>query len=61
MGRLTAFVLRHKLVVVLFWIVLAVVGGVTTSAATHRLSLITPYPVNPATLQTFTSPRSTTP
>ncbi len=38
MGWLTAFVLRHKLVVVLFWIVLAVVGGVTTSAATHRLS-----------------------
>jgi len=38
MGWLTAFVLRHKLVVVLFWIVLAVVGGVTTGAATHRLS-----------------------
>ncbi len=38
MSTLTRFVLRHKLLVVAFWLALAVAGGMTVSATTKRLS-----------------------
>jgi RND superfamily putative drug exporter len=38
MPRLTRFVLRHKALVALFWLVIAVVGVMTISGTTHRMS-----------------------
>ncbi len=38
MSTLTRFVLRHKLLVVAFWLVLATAGAMTTSATTKRLT-----------------------
>ncbi len=38
MSTLTRFVLRHKLLVIAFWLVLAVAGGMTAAATTKRLS-----------------------
>jgi len=38
MSTLTRFVLKHKLLVVVAWLVLAVAGGMTAAATTKRLS-----------------------
>jgi RND superfamily putative drug exporter len=38
MSALTRFVLRHKLLVVVAWLALAVAGGMTAAATTHRLT-----------------------
>jgi RND superfamily putative drug exporter len=38
MPRLTSFVLRHKAMVTLFWLVVAVVGVMTISGTTHRMT-----------------------
>jgi putative drug exporter of the RND superfamily len=38
MPRLTRFVLRHKALVALFWIVIAAVGVMTISGTTHRMT-----------------------
>jgi putative drug exporter of the RND superfamily len=38
MPRLTSFVLRHRLLVVVFWVVLAGLGGATVSTTTDRLT-----------------------
>src|SRR5215472_13448274 len=38
MPALTRFVLRHKLLVALFWVVVAVVGVMTISGTTHRMT-----------------------
>ena len=38
MTALTRFVLRHKALVALFWVVVAVVGVTTISGTTHRMT-----------------------
>ena len=48
MPRLTAFVLRHRLLVVVFWLVLAAAGGLTVGTTTGRLSQSFAAPGSPA-------------
>ena len=38
MPALTRFVLRHKALVALFWVVVAAVGVMTISGTTHRMT-----------------------
>ena len=38
MPALTRFVLRHKALVTLFWVVVAAVGVMTISGTTHRMT-----------------------
>ena len=38
MSAVTRFVLRHKLLVVCFWVVLAGLGAATVGSTTHRLT-----------------------
>ena len=38
MPALTRFVLRHKALVTLFWVVVAAVGVMTISSTTHRMT-----------------------
>ncbi len=38
MTALTRFVLRHKALVALFWVVVAAVGVMTISGTTHRMT-----------------------
>ena len=38
MSTFTRFVLKHKLLVTMFWLVLAVAGAMTASSTTKRLS-----------------------
>ncbi len=48
MSRLTDFVLRHRLLVVLFWVVAAVAGAATASTTTHRMTQSFALPGSPA-------------
>ena len=48
MPRLTSFVLRHRLLVVAFWLVLAALGGATVATTTGRLSQSFATPDSPA-------------
>jgi putative drug exporter of the RND superfamily len=48
MTRLTALVLRHRLLVVVFWLVVAVAGGLTVGTTTGRLSQSFAAPGSPA-------------
>ncbi len=38
MPALTRFVLRHKALVTLFWVIVAAVGVMTISGTTHRMT-----------------------
>ena len=38
MPALTSFILRHKLLVALFWLVIAVAGIMTIGGTTHRMT-----------------------
>jgi uncharacterized membrane protein YdfJ with MMPL/SSD domain len=48
MSRLTSFVLRHRLLVVAFWLVLATAGGATVGTTTGRLTQSFAMPGSPA-------------
>lgn len=50
MDRITGVVLRHKLVIVLFWLGVTVVGFATLSSTTHRLSTNFALPGQPGYL-----------
>src|SRR5262245_18752721 len=48
MSRLTAFVLRHRLLVIGFWLVIAAAGGITVGTTTGRLGHSFTTPGSPA-------------
>jgi putative drug exporter of the RND superfamily len=48
MPRLTDFVLRHRLLVVAFWLIAAVAGALTAQTTTHRMSQTFTLPASPA-------------
>jgi RND superfamily putative drug exporter len=48
MSRLTEFVLRHRLLVVMFWLLVAVAGAATAQTTTHRMSQTFTLPSSPA-------------